>query len=815
MCCGASDVAAKMMMPFLLLLLLLLLLPPPRLVQGIFPAQDQGPGFDSRVRLLLVTGEDPKDGHLRFLRAAKGINLPAQMVVVKDPWQEISQVLEVIRKSPYKSDDVLVLTNSEHYLPTGEPPLLAWRVVGEALQQEAQVLISYPPTPPHLTRHLVHNLQRVEDELFNHSNNGAKDSSVKPRRPEDLLRMKELLQEQRVLHVKMVQELRKARPDTQAFRAYAFAGLAGGVEELLVAGAQAGDGTLAHLWHSLAEDVVLRDSLAVALDHHAVVFQDAGTLESGTYAYRGGIDGSVIVNVPGTRVAPLVYASPGNMAPLLANIVAREVGSKRPCLECPDEPQGRGAVMEVGDVPSVMVAVLVERPVPFFRLFLRRLHQLSFPKTRVSLYFCVAPSARQHLQEVEQFLEENGQEYMDTTLLGPEEGPTEDMGPEAEPAGDIGPEAGPTGDIGPEAGPTGDTGPEDGPVGDMGPEVGPTGAMAHQELWERAMKEEDDYLLLLEANAHLTNPNALQDLISRRRKVVGPLLTSAEGEAHNVYADYLRGHFSRGPMTDKFVGRIAGENDGSFSFRGLLQAAMVESAVLLSRQAYSFVDVSSVSSGRFLSRSFYTHLLAQGLIPYVSNEVPYGKLIQEEGFTCDFWNLERNEEEFYTLYIAHQGQVRQEAASTRGCEHMNTLMVFSESFAQDMLKEVEDAPWEDVSDKEEDVKILVPPASHADEVNTLAQSTIRSIFRKHSIQAPSTGGLVSVLKGPGRYVPGAKLVALVGLEALEEEASRLELWTESSKCELRLRVGEVAYFRRAHYPNVTLVGPITVAAMLL
>lgn len=47
------------------------------------------------------------------------------------------------------------------------------------------------------------------------------------------------------------------------------------------------------------------------------------------------------------------------------------------------------------------------------------------------------------------------------------------------------------------------------------------------------------------------------------RKVVGPLLTSADGRTHNVYTDRVQGQFAHGPMTDKFVSRSADdEKDG-------------------------------------------------------------------------------------------------------------------------------------------------------------------------------------------------------------------------------------------------------------
>nr|XP_053632311.1 LOW QUALITY PROTEIN: uncharacterized protein LOC128688486 [Cherax quadricarinatus] len=864
----------------LVLLLQVQLLP----VGGVTAEAGQGRGSQHRVRLLLLTGKSAKDGHHRLFRAATGAGYLTQMLVVEESRQEVSKVLQVIRKERYASDDLLVLTNSDEYIPTCEPGMLILRVLGHLLQEEAEVVMSYPPRPHNLTLHLKEEFKRVNNELKFRLNSTGGHVTGKEHRTEDLLTLKKLLHEQQVLKVREQQQLRRAPPDTQNFTAYAFAGLVRSLEDLLAAAAgdaagpaggvplgtaiatptgtfdvttatashtvaaaatttttillllllllqlltmrltmllslkqllllswlllllellllvsllqlqllallltrqllrllpilrQRDKGSLAHIWDLLARDVVLRHSLAVTLDHHSPSSRTLPASNQTSWrrnyweekfnnlsflllsTFRNVEEWSKSAREPKSGVAPLVYSTSGAPPLHLHNMMAREVGLKLSCPQCLDEPR-KLANITMMESPRVMVVVVVERPVPYLRVFLSRLKRLSYPKHRIFLVIHVTQQAHQHLQQVEEFLEVVVEQYLEVVLLTPQQNTT---------------------------------------LTD-----------ARHLIWKLVRKENLDYLFLLEANAHLTHPDLLQHLIATRRRVVGPLLVTDDGSTNNLQRTQQETDNLVDDTHHKFLTGYT-SNDGSVDMRGLLQVGAVRCALLLHREAYSSLRINFTSYGLDPTEEFFTQLLKQGYIPYVSNKVTYGKLVNEKSYTNDLWNLDKNSEEF--LYQYMDPSPGNSGTPHPVCPHLRTLKVFTRSFARDLLLEAQTMAWNNASDQE-GIQVLAPPTSAPKEaINVLVQSTIRSLFRHENIQVAESGGRVQLVHGPGQYIPEGQLVALVALRA-KNQGDQVELG--STPCTLQLRVGEVLYYKIGHYPMVTLTGSLSLAALLL
>ncbi|XP_066944511.1 uncharacterized protein [Macrobrachium rosenbergii] len=64
-----------------------------------------------------------------------------------------------------------------------------------------------------------------------------------------------------------------------------------------------------------------------------------------------------------------------------------------------------------------------------------------------------------------------------------------------------------------------------------------------------------DYLFIVEASAHLTNPDTLQILINKRRNIVGPLLREKTGDRANIETDYAKGQFAKGAIYSNYVNK--------------------------------------------------------------------------------------------------------------------------------------------------------------------------------------------------------------------------------------------------------------------
>ncbi|KAK7013349.1 hypothetical protein SK128_020699 [Halocaridina rubra] len=64
------------------------------------------------------------------------------MVSVTNEKEQISKITEVLKGDPYRTDDVVVVINSDQYLVAGEPSLASWMVVMETVKQDAAILLA-------------------------------------------------------------------------------------------------------------------------------------------------------------------------------------------------------------------------------------------------------------------------------------------------------------------------------------------------------------------------------------------------------------------------------------------------------------------------------------------------------------------------------------------------------------------------------------------------------------------------------------------------------------------------------------------------
>ncbi|ROT66613.1 hypothetical protein C7M84_015412 [Penaeus vannamei] len=344
---------------------------------------------------------------------------------------------------------------------------------------------------------------------------------------------------------------------------------------------------------------------------------------------------------------------------------------------------------------------------------------------------------------------------------------------------------------------------------------------AHRLLWLEASKSNEDYLFMLDANVQLTNPDILQDLMRKRRNVVGPLLTHAGGSGHNLMTDYINHEFSEGFLAGDFVARRREEN-GTIDV-GMLQVARIKSALLLTRDAFLHIKMKSfTSSGDDMWNRFFIHVFEQGYLPYACNQENYGHLTKadDEGkFTPDVWNLERNQEDFIAYFTFLQTPEGQEVALGEGeCEGVARRWFFREPFARDLMARVEGGSgWEEAARKgaSATAEVLAPPEGLERKAGqALAKFVVRNMMPQLDDTQVSSAGDLYVLKGSGSFSP--EEASFVVLIALGDKVTKVEIQSKGERrCHLGLQKGEAASFRSADFPKLTFPQSVTLALMAL
>ncbi|XP_064093929.1 uncharacterized protein LOC135206483 [Macrobrachium nipponense] len=736
---------------------------------------------DWRIRLLIVAGREARDGHRRLFRTALGVNIPAQMISVEDESQELSQILRVIQQEPYRPDDMVVVINSDEYIVAGDPAVASWKIALEATKQEAEIILPYPPPAFKNTRRLQQQIEEVTNELVPY----RVSSGIKPYSSKEAEDVQRLLYTLRRLEVEDKQNYRdfKMNANTRDFGAYAFAGLTTTISETLQDLQEKEHlKTVKELWHSAVNNLTLRYRYGLAFDDNYIIYQDATTINTGSFSYRKGDSGVLSLHAQvDVLIAPFVHARHSEMPFVASNIMAKEIGATRSCSECPDEPLPDASPLEGADHPTVQIIVLIDHELPFVRLFLQRLRELKYPKEKLSL--CVYVSAETLLDEVEAYIAENMNEYFMVQIL-------------------------------------------------------PASEMDDYERMRYFIKKANtklmpDYLFVVEASAHLTNPDTLQILINKRRNIVGPLLRAKAGDRSNIETDYVQGQFAKGAVYSNYVDKRT-EDDSGFNLNGLLQVSKITSAVLLSYQTYSDVVLSDKRPKESHWNSFYRQILEQGYIPYVSNEDDYGYLISEPGeYRPDIWSVDRNENEFLNFYLIPVSADKQgsndapsdedeEEKHSHMCRHFRKDKIFNSHYTKDLLSDTKKSSWRVISSRANEPDVLEPPGEMSILQNIYVQSVIRYFTRNKDLEIPVAGGKMLVFQGSGHLTLQGSMNVIMSMA--DQKVSTLEFksnedkdkWdvpsssplsspsSSSSSCLLKLRQGEGIFITSPNPWNITL-----------
>lgn len=100
----------------------------------------------------------------------------------------------------------------------------------------------------------------------------------------------------------------------------------------------------------------------------------------------------------------------------LGNYVAKAWSPEEGCVSCWDRTIELD-LANVEDYPKLLVAVFIEKPMPFLEEFLKKVYKQEYPKKR--LYLFIHNNVAYHDKVVQSFIEDFGPEYKSVKQIRP------------------------------------------------------------------------------------------------------------------------------------------------------------------------------------------------------------------------------------------------------------------------------------------------------------------------------------------------------------------------------------------------------------
>uniref|UniRef100_A0ACB8EEG2 Procollagen-lysine,2-oxoglutarate 5-dioxygenase 1 n=1 Tax=Sphaerodactylus townsendi TaxID=933632 RepID=A0ACB8EEG2_9SAUR len=188
----------------------------------------------------------------------------------------------------------------------------------------------------------------------------------------------------------------------------------------LVADWQGHDSDSDQLYYtSVFLDPEKRGNINISLDHKCRIFQNLnGALDEVVLKFENGRVRArnlafdtlpVVVHGNGPTKLQLNY---------LGNYIPQTWTFETGCTVCSEGLRNLSRLKDDA-LPMVLIGIFIEQPTPFLNPFFQRLQKLHYPKKRIQLF--IHNHEEHHLSQVDEFLEEHGEEYHAVKVIGPDD----------------------------------------------------------------------------------------------------------------------------------------------------------------------------------------------------------------------------------------------------------------------------------------------------------------------------------------------------------------------------------------------------------
>ncbi|XP_028394041.1 multifunctional procollagen lysine hydroxylase and glycosyltransferase LH3-like [Dendronephthya gigantea] len=383
-------------------------------------------------------------------------------------------------------------------------------------------------------------------------------------------------------------------------------------------------------------DAKLRNKLQMKLDHKSEIFQNLNGAKAESQLVADENSVWFENTLYGTKPVVLHGNGPSKLfLNYLANYIPKGWSPKEGCLSCLENTFSMDDY-KTEDYPSVLVAVFVEAPTPFFSESLERLVSMEYPQSRIDVFIHnVEPY---HEKQIQNFISTHGKSYNSVKYIAPGEYFSE--------------------------------------------------TKARNYALEYCLSKHCQYLFVIDSDVVLTEPKTLKILMEQNRSIIAPKLSKHGKLWSNFWGDIgSDGFYAR---SRDYVEIVNGNK------KGVWNVPYIASSYLAHHTALRQVKNPYSSTTFEADMAFCASIRSKGIFMYVNNLMPFGRLLDTSIFTTtkkhgDMYEMVNNVLDWEAKYL-HPDWYKlrtKEWKMPEPCPDVYWVPLFSETFALHLWQECE------------------------------------------------------------------------------------------------------------------------------
>ncbi|XP_055605130.1 procollagen-lysine,2-oxoglutarate 5-dioxygenase [Uranotaenia lowii] len=383
----------------------------------------------------------------------------------------------------------------------------------------------------------------------------------------------------------------------------------------------------------------LREELNIKLDHTAALFQNLnGAEEQVLMALDPDTKEAYLKNTE-YSTTPLVIHGNGP-SKLTLNGYANYLAGAFVDGDCKTVKEDL-LELDEDNLPTVFLALFVEKATPFFGEWLEKIPLLNYPKDKIDVF--IHNNVEYHKKKIDQFIEQHKDNYRSMRMV--------DYNDDFE-------------------------------------------ELAGRSLAVKQCRTKNcDYLFVVDSDGHIDSPDTLRKLIISNRNVISPVLTRPEKVWSNFWgALSSQGFYARSSDYMDIVSR---------KILGLWNVPFISTIYLVKKSVLPQINYELQNTDPDMALCW--HMRANGIFMHVINTEQFGHLIDSDYFDTskthpDFYQLFNNKHDWEQKYISkdYYKQLEKDYVQKQPCPDVYWLAIGTDAFC-DQLKEIVEShgKWSD------------------------------------------------------------------------------------------------------------------------